>query len=306
MAASAASAVWVFASWGASRSTPCPARNTLVSAAAWNACRGLGLRRELEDPVAVGQEPQLGDHPARGALRGELALEQVHRSQHPEVGELDVVGQPGVQQVALVVVEQVGDAWSPASSRLHLAVGDLRGQGARAGEARGGGVHLDLEAREAHAARRARRRGASGAASRSRRRGLRWVRRARTTRPAADSRRSGVSTNATWRITASSCRSRADPTTRRAGSASGTVSFSSTESTSGRSASTAASWSASYVGSVVMVASGWSWVMVAPRVGAARLTRAGWGQNHPGACERGRVQIAATHAARSSRPRRTR
>ncbi len=154
---------------------------------------GGALGGELEDLGPVGVEPQLGDQRARVALRVELELEDVERSEDLEIVERQPIGSVVVEQCPLLPWRT---AAGPACGRGTPWRAPRRPPLPSSGPNRRNPRASRRPPRRTRGRRRCSSASSEGTTGRSlttESPALRWTRRARTTMPAWFSRRSGVS-----------------------------------------------------------------------------------------------------------------
>ncbi|MET0665451.1 MAG: hypothetical protein ABW008_07815, partial [Acidimicrobiales bacterium] len=99
--------------------------------------------RELEDPGAVGEEPELGDQLAVQALGASPQLQHQERPQDRQVLEGGAVRGVLGQEGPLSLREELADGLPTEERRPHDRLGQGVLVGRRADEAAGQGVHLD-------------------------------------------------------------------------------------------------------------------------------------------------------------------
>src|SRR5918993_3122208 len=109
------------------------------------------LRRQLEDPRAVGVQPHLGDDLAlarrrRPQLGDELALEQERGAKRQQRIELDAIGGVRAEERTLALGEQAPDRGRPTNGAADVAAARAALERGRAHEPAGERVHLDVEA----------------------------------------------------------------------------------------------------------------------------------------------------------------
>ena len=122
VAAKYSSVVLVFVCGSAVTSRPWLSRKARSSTATWNASEGEALRRELEDPRSVREQPYLRHEPATQRRRPEHQLEHERRAEDAQAVQPEPRRGVGGEERALLLREELPDGAAAANCLEYLLV----------------------------------------------------------------------------------------------------------------------------------------------------------------------------------------